>query len=172
MSYLGIWLQKASVDLVPLHLLQELLWKVHKMAGMFQLHAWEKKEFCLDKIYIYFPRVLFYRRSWPHAEDQTKVFGFSLDCVLAIKEKAPSANHNWLPQRAMPCASLMGTRHSQSVWNSPLTWPGFQPGTIQFIRVISKAVTKEVSMEIDSITSQLVHSLPPILNLFLLFPWL
>lgn len=43
---------------------------------------------------------------------------------------------------------------------------GFLPDAIQFHRVISKAVTKEVSMEIDSITSQLVHSLPPILNLF------
>lgn len=100
------------------------------------------------------------------------MFGFSLGYVLAIKEKDLSANHNWLPQGAVPCASLMGTGHSQSVWSSPWTWPGSQSGTILFIRVISKAVTKVVSMEIDSITSQLVHSLPPILDLFSLFPWL
>lgn len=39
-----------------------------------------KKLFCYDKIYIYFSRALFFRRSWCHAEDQMKVFGFSLGC--------------------------------------------------------------------------------------------
>lgn len=72
----------------------------------------------------------------------------------------------------MPCALFTVLRHGQSIRNSPLTWVGFQPDAIQFNRIISKAVTKEISMEIDSITSQLVHSLPPILNLFSLSSWL
>lgn len=98
--------------------------------------------------------------------------GFSLGCVLAIREKATNANHNRLHFGALPCALLMVLRREQSTRNSPLTWMGFEPDAIQFNRVISKAVTKEVSMEIDSITSQLVHSLPPILNLFSLSSWL
>lgn len=130
------------------------------------------KRSCFTKTSICFCGAFFFRISWPHAGNQIKVSGFSLGCVLATKEKATNANHNQLHLGALPCAPFMVLRHGQSIRTSPWTRMGFQADATQFNRVISKAVTKEVSMEIDSITSQLVHSLPPILNLFSLSSWL
>ena len=145
MSYPGVRSQTAAVDLILVRLPQTLT-PVESARAV--------------------------NRTMACAGDQVMVPGFSLDCVLAMKEKATNANHNWLHFGAMPCALFTVLRPGQSIRNSPLTWMGFQPDAVQFNRAISKAVTKEVSMEIDSITSQLVHSLPPILNLFSLSSWL